>query len=46
MLRSSNQKCPFAHVADTVRVRMSDIGRERMDSQNTLTVVMDVDNDF
>ncbi|XP_060836281.1 KRAB-A domain-containing protein 2-like [Rhopalosiphum padi] len=46
MLRSSNQKFPSAQVGDTVRVRVPDIDRGRMDYQNILAVVMDVDNDF
>ncbi|XP_050056267.1 uncharacterized protein LOC126549911 [Aphis gossypii] len=46
MLRSSNQKFPTAQVGDTVRVRVSDIDRGRMDYQNILAVIMDVDNDF
>lgn len=46
MLRSSNQKCPPAQVGDTVRVRVPDIDRARMDYQNILTIVMDVDNEF
>jgi len=46
MLRSSNQKFPPAQVGDTVRVRVPDIDRGRMDYQNILAVVMDVDNDF
>ncbi|XP_022170651.1 KRAB-A domain-containing protein 2-like [Myzus persicae] len=46
MLRSSNQKFPPARVGDTVRVRVPDIDRGRMDYQNILAVVMDVDNDL
>jgi hypothetical protein len=46
MLRSSNQKIPSAQVGDTVRVRVPNIDRGRMDYQNILAVVMDVDNDF
>ncbi|XP_060861855.1 uncharacterized protein LOC132938880 [Metopolophium dirhodum] len=46
MLRSSNQKFPPAQVGDTVRVRIPDIDRGRMDYQNILAVVIVVDNDF
>jgi len=49
MLRSSNQTFLPAQVGDTVRVRVPvvpDIDRGRMDYQNILAVVMDVDNDF
>ncbi|XP_025202918.1 uncharacterized protein LOC112600005 [Melanaphis sacchari] len=46
MLRSSNQKFPPAQVGDTVRVRVPDIDRGRMDYQNILAVIMDVDNDL
>lgn len=41
MLQSSNQKYPSAQVGDAVRVRVPDIDRGRMDSQNILDVVMD-----
>ncbi|KAE9536163.1 hypothetical protein AGLY_007386, partial [Aphis glycines] len=46
ILRSSNQKFLTAQVGDTVRVRVPDIDRGRMDYQNILAVIMDIDNDF
>lgn len=41
MLQSSNQKCPSVQVGNAVRVRVPDIHRGRMDSQNILDIVMD-----
>jgi hypothetical protein len=48
MQQSSNQKCTPAQVGNTIRVRVPDIDRARMDSQSTSisAAVIDVDNDF
>jgi len=47
ILRTSKQKFQPANVGETVRIRVSDVDRSKMDTQYILTVVLDiVDNDF
>jgi len=47
MLRTSKQKFQPANVGETVRIRVPDVDRSKIDSQNILAVVFDiVDNDF
>ncbi|KAF0733682.1 Uncharacterized protein FWK35_00030433 [Aphis craccivora] len=46
MLRSSRQKFTPAKPGDTVRIRVPDVDRGRMDPQNKLAVVVAVDNVF
>jgi len=46
MLRSSRQKFTPAKPCDTLRIRVLDVDRGRMDPQNILAIVVAVDNEF
>lgn len=46
ILHSSRQKFSPAKTGDTVRIRVPDIDRGRLDPKNILAVVVAVDNDF
>ncbi|KAL4100845.1 hypothetical protein QTP88_020874 [Uroleucon formosanum] len=47
MLQTSKQKFQPAKVGETVRIRVPDVDRSKMDPQNILAVVLDiVDNDY
>lgn len=47
MLRTSKQKFFPANVGETVRIRIPDVDRSKMNPQNIIAVVLDVvDNNY